>query len=76
MLQMKSGKLLQIICDRQSTDKRAQGKQATWQAFGKLKGHYSSALFHVSRETLFAYKECIFVKEFIHDVICKRTDSE
>lgn len=45
MPQMKSGKLLQIICDRQSIDKRAQGKQAMKQAFGKLKGHYSSALF-------------------------------
>ena len=45
MLQMKLGKLSQIICGKRSTDKRAQGKQATWQAIGKLKGHYSSALF-------------------------------
>ena len=45
MLQMKWGKLLLIICDRQSTDKRAQEKQAIKQATGKLKGHYSSALF-------------------------------
>ena len=45
MPQMKSGKLFQIICDKRSTDKRAQGKQAMKQATGKNKGHYSSALF-------------------------------
>ena len=77
MLQMKSGRLLRTICDRQSTDKRAQGKQAMKQATGKLKGHYPSALFmfHV-KHFLFAYKESIFVKEFIHDVICKGANSE
>ena len=75
MLQMKLGRLLQIICDRQSTDKRAQGKQAMKQAIGKLKGHYSSALFMFHVKHLLAYVKCVLVKEFIHNVICKGPDS-
>ena len=60
MLQMKSGKLLQIICDRRSTDKRAQGKQAMKQAIGKLKGHYPSALlmFYVNISPFLIRRTC------------------
>ena len=72
---MKSGKLLRTICGKRSTDKRAQGKQATWQAIGKLKGHYSSALFMFHVKHLLADVKCVLVKEFIHNVISKRSDS-